>query len=273
MLKKMVILSVLGFIAVAAFSGTKVASYIRSEVRSARQHAEDSIPPEKEIARLRSEVGQLDKDSKALVHQLAKKRVEVNQLKDDVDGLATKQSAEKARLLARAEIIDKAEGQVTLDNRPMSVEAAKVKLEAEVKTYKSAQKKLEATQARLDSFIKQRDALEKQFETMQTLKTELSAAIDEKEAELTVLNLHQMESKYQTDDTRVAKIKEDLRKLGTKLDVQREELKLTQKVSEEPAPSVSGKSAGDIVAPLNNPAPAKKPEGAKPDAKSIVNGD
>jgi hypothetical protein len=82
-----------------------------------------------------------------------------------------------------------------------------------------------------------------------------------------------MESKYQTDDTRVAKVKEDLRKLGTKLDVLREELKLTQKVSEEPGPNVSGKSAGDIVAPLTNPAPAKKPDAAKPDAKSIVNGD
>jgi len=159
MLKKMVLLAVAGFAVVAVFSGTKIASFIRSEVRSARQQAEDSIPPEKEIARLRSEVAQLDRDSKALVHQLAKKRVEVNQLKDDVDGLAAKQSAEKARLLARAEMIDKAEGQVTLDNRPMSVEAAKVKLEGEVKTYKSAQKKFEATEARLASFIKQRDAL------------------------------------------------------------------------------------------------------------------
>ena len=60
---------------------------------------------------------------------------------------------------------------------------------------------------------------------MKVQKAELTAAVDAMEAELAVLKLQQMESKYQTDDSRMAKIKEDLRKLKTKVDVEREKLK------------------------------------------------
>ena len=62
MLKKMVVLGVIGFVAVSALGGTKIASYIRSEIREARDRAENNIPPEKEIARLRNELKLLDKD-------------------------------------------------------------------------------------------------------------------------------------------------------------------------------------------------------------------
>ena len=60
MLKKLVILGVIGFVAVTALGGTKLASYIRSEINSAREKAEANIPPEKELARLRNEIKMLD---------------------------------------------------------------------------------------------------------------------------------------------------------------------------------------------------------------------
>ena len=53
MIKKLIVVAVVGGLAVAALKGTKWASYVRSEVKSWRDAAEDSVPPEKEIARLR----------------------------------------------------------------------------------------------------------------------------------------------------------------------------------------------------------------------------
>src|SRR5207248_2939626 len=85
MLKKLVIVGVIGFVAATALGGTKLASYIRSEIREARQRAEDSIPPEKELARLRNELKGLDKDTMTVVDQLAKETVAVRQLQKDVD--------------------------------------------------------------------------------------------------------------------------------------------------------------------------------------------
>jgi len=142
MLKKMVILGVLGFIAVTAISGTKVASYLRSEARSMRQQAEDNIPPEKEIDRLKNEVNLLDKDVKTLVNQLAKERVEVNQLKTKVDEMAAKQSKDKELFNARLDAVEKAEGQVVFGNRTVSVSAAMAELKADEKRLKNAEKSL-----------------------------------------------------------------------------------------------------------------------------------
>jgi chromosome segregation ATPase len=269
MLKKMVILGVIGFVAVSALGGTKIASYIRSELRAAREEVESNIPPEKEIARLRSELKLLDKDTMTVVNQLAKERVEVNQLQDNVKALTEKQGAEKKVLTDRARAIKDAEGHVTFGSLTMTVERAKVELDADVRRYAINQKSLETMEQVLAQRMRTRDTLEKQLDTLKNQKTELAVAIDGMEAELNALKLQQMESKYQTDDTRLSKIKEDLRKLKTKVDVEREKLKLMPTALEAPAaPSAGGKSVDDIMAPLAAPAkPAAKPEGSKTGVK------
>src|SRR5262249_37863001 len=122
MLKKMIVLGVIGFVAVTALGGTKLASYIRAEIRDARERAENSIPPEKEIARLRNELKQLDKDTLTVVNQVAAERVAVRELQAKVDELAAKQSKDKETLTARAEAIKKAEGHVTFGNRTLSID-------------------------------------------------------------------------------------------------------------------------------------------------------
>jgi len=274
MLKKLVILGVIGFVAVVALGGTKLASYIRSEISAARERAENNIPPEKEIQRLRNEIKLLDKDVLTVINELAKQRVAVNDLQTQTDELATKQSQALAALQARGAAIKKAEtadqptSHVTFGNRTVALSEAKSELQADVKRYTTIQKSLESQQALLANRIKVRDSLEKQLETMKVQKGELTAAVDDMEAQLAALKLQQMESKYQTDDTRMAKIKEDLRKLKTKVDVEREKLKLMP-VAMEPAtaPATDTRSVDDILAPLNKPA---KPEGNKTENKVPV---
>ncbi|VTR94562.1 Signal peptide-containing protein OS=Rhodopirellula sallentina SM41 GN=RSSM_04036 PE=4 SV=1 [Gemmata massiliana] len=266
MLKKMVILAVVGFVAVIALKGTKAVSLLKSEWHAATKEAEDSIPPEKEIARLKHEVTLLDKDIRTLVNHLAKERVEVVALKDKVDDMVAKQSRDKEILSVRADAIKKAEGQVVFGERKISVAAAKSELEEGVKRYGNNQKSLDAHESLLSNRIKGRDALEKQLEAMKNQKSELTNQIEAMETDLAVLKLQQMESKYQTDDSRLAKIKEDMQKLKMRVEVEREKLKLLPAaLDESPATSSNGsKSVDDIMAPLN--APAKKPE-TKTDSK------
>jgi chromosome segregation ATPase len=272
MIKKMVILGVIGFVAVTALGGTRLASFVRSEIREARERAESNIPPEKEISRLRSELKLLDKDIMSVVNQLAKERVEVKELQEKVETVAAKQSKDKELLTGRANAIKSAEAavngegtqHVVFGNRKLSLDAAKAELEEGVKRYAANQKSLESMEATVAVRVKNRDILEKQLETLKNQKTELAVAIDAMESELIALKLQQMESKYQTDDTRLAKIKEDLRKLKTKLDVEREKLKLMPTAFDAPASSVtSSKSVDDIMAPLNAPTKPSKVEGSK----------
>ena len=267
MCKKLVILGIVGFIAVSAVRGSKIESYLRSEIASLRERAEANIPPEKEIVRLRNEVKLLDKDIMVVVNQLAKERVEVNHLREKTDELRARQSKDKELLNARAAAIKTANEQVTFGDRKLSVTAAKSELEEGVARYTTNQKSLESLELALGSREKIRDSLEKQLEAMKNQKSELTATIDALEAELTALKLRQMESKYQTDDTRLARIKDDIRALKTKMEVEREKLKLLPAIFETHDKTSSTKSVEDIMAPLTA---QPKPTSAKPDVKMPV---
>jgi chromosome segregation ATPase len=257
MLKKLVIVAAVGFVAVAAVKSTKIGSYIRSEIKCLREEAESCIPPEKEIARLRSEIKSLDQDLLTVLNQVAKERVEINQLKEKADELRAKQSQDKELLQTRSEAIKKAETAtektpqyVVFGDRKLSIATAKGELESGVKRFTANQKSLESLDITVASREKIKDSLEKQLDTLKNQKTELLAAVDGLEAELTSLKLQQMESKYQTDDSRLAKIKEDMRSLRTKLDIEREKLKLMP-AALEPTASHSNKSVDEIMAPLS----------------------
>lgn len=260
MLKKLVIVGIVGFVAVAAVKGSKFGSHIRAEIDSWRAKAEANIPPEREIARLRSEIKQLDKDILAVVGQLARERVEVAQLKERADELRAKQSTDKELLNTRAQAIKNATEFVTFGNRKLSVESAKAELADGVKRYTANQKSLEAMDTAVGSRERVKETLEKQLETLKNQKGELAAAVDALEAELTALKLAQMESKYQTDDTRLAKIKEDIRALKTKIEIKREELKLMPTALESQPNAAGNLSVDDIMAPLaGTPAKPGKP--------------
>jgi len=264
MLKKLIVVGIVGFVAVAAIKGSKLGSYIRSEIEALHARAEANIPPEKELARLRNEIKQLDKDILGVVNQLAKERVEVNQLKEKITELQAKQSRDKELLQARANAIKNATEQVTFGDRTLSVPVAKAELEEGVKRFTANQKSLESMEATYASREKVRDTLEKQLETLKAQKGELAAAADALEADLNMLKLQQMESKYQTDDTRLAKIKEDMRSLRTRIEIEREKLKLMPTALENPATKASStKSVDDIMAPLTPP--AKPANGNTPD--------
>lgn len=250
MLKKLVIVGIVGFVAVAAVKGSKFGSYIRSEFDAMKARAESSVPPEREIARLRNEIKHLDKDILTVVSQLARERVEVTQLKDRAGELRTRQSKDKEILNARATAIKNATEFVTFGNRKLSVDAAKSELEDGVRRYSANEKSLIAMDAAVNSREKVKETLEKQLETLKNQKGELAAMVDSLEAELTALKLQQMENKYQTDDTRLGQIKEDIRALKTKIDIEREKLKLLPAVFDTPSPAVSNKSVDDIMAPL-----------------------
>ena len=267
MLKKMVILGVIGFVAVSALGGTKLASYIKSELREARERAESNIPPEKEIARLKNEIKLLDKDIVNVIDELAKQTVAADQLQAQSNELAAKQTAKLADLKARGEAIKSSEGHVTFGNQTYNIATAKADLERDANAYKSTQKLLESQRAALANRLNVRDSLKKQLEAMQAQKGELTAAVSELEAQLVALKAQQAQSKYQTDDTRLSKIKEDIRNLKTKLDVEKKKNELMQTHNPDAAPAAApaaSKSVDDILGSLE---PTKPTEGEKAGTK------
>jgi chromosome segregation ATPase len=265
-MKKLILVAVIGFAVVSAAKGSKWFSYVRSEWAGAKEWADSKVPPEKEIVRLRHEVKLLDKDILTVVNQLAKERVECEELKAKVAELRGRQAADKETLQTRATAIKtaetKAEAEVAFGSRRVGLTAAKADLAEGVSRFTANQKSLETMELTLGSRERIRDSLEKQLETLKNKKTELATGIDAIEADLTMLKLQQMENKYQTDDTRLARIKESMRELQKKVAIEREKLKLLPAALDAPASAAGAKSVDDIMAPLSAAAkPAKTSSG------------
>jgi chromosome segregation ATPase len=274
MIKKLIVVAVVGGLAVAAVSKTKFWSHIRSEVKSWREAAEEQIPPEKEIARLREEVKYLDADIKKVVKEQAK----LEQERDEM--VARKKTLEKnlpgmrERLAARAGVAESAEQRakagekdVTVqfgpDDKPISLTAAKVKLSAWVEELVAAEKEVEHLTKQIESRNRIIAKLDEKQAAMKKAKGELESAIDDLEEQLLDLQIQQTESKYQTDDTRLSRIKQDIEKQRKRIDLQKRELAKMQGEGSDAAT----KSVKEITGPAfktDTSAAATAPTAATP---------
>jgi chromosome segregation ATPase len=256
MFKKLLIVGVTAILGVMALQGSRLGSFLLSEARTLRERAEAAIPPEREIARLRYELRQLDKDIYEVVNKLAKENVQTAQLEERVKQLRESQARQRELLEARAEVIKKAQDTVAFDNRRLTVPQAKQLLEEGVQRYTLQEKTLASLEQALATRQRIRETLRQQLEAMKTQKAELAAKIDALEADLMVLKLQQIESKYQTDDSRLAQIKESIRNLQMQIDVEREKLHLLPTALEGAPSRTAEKSVDDIMAPLRTDAAA-----------------
>ena len=257
MIKKLLIVAVVGGLAFAAVRGTKAFSYARQSVAEASEWVSDKVPPEREIQRLRSEIKQLDSDVMKVAEQLAKENVEVRDLRQTVAEIRTKQSEQKEVLRARGNAIKTATETVAFGDRVIPIRQAKTELEESVARFGVNQKTLGALELTLASRERTREALEKQLDTLKYQKKELAGSIDALEAEINLLKLQQMESKYQSDNTRLASIKDSIREMRKKIDIKREQLRLAPTVHEDrPSAPASNRSVDEILSGLGDAAPA-----------------
>jgi chromosome segregation ATPase len=253
MFKKLLIAAVVVGAAVVVFKGTRLAGYAKDEIASLKSWVESKVPPEKEIARLRKEVAALDKDIEAVKGKLAREIVECRYIKEDADKLRTRVDAEQVRLIEVGDQIKAATEQVKYGGRTVNAAQAKEMLKADVTRHLTSKKNLEGMEAGLASREKIKAILEAQLEELKSKKFELASAVDAAEVELKDLQLKQMENKYQFDDTRLAGIKDSLRELRKKIDVEREKLNLAPVGRTDAAPTtgtLSSDTVDDILAPL-----------------------
>jgi septation ring formation regulator EzrA len=268
MIKKLILMAVVGGIAVAALKGTRVGSMVRSEVRSMRETVEDEIPPEREISRLRAEIRNLDQDHIKVVKQLARLQSDQAEARQKVADLERRKGEVAEVMRARETAVREAEAKVragesnvsvVLGDQTVSLEDGRTRLKNSVRTYMDIDQHLKQVRTKLGSQGRIVEQLERQRAAFGRMKSDLDAAVDALEEEVQALKLQQMESRYQTDGTRSAEIKESIARAKKRLDVQRRELALLQNV--DGRPSGASETVDEIMAPLNGarPGPAAPP--------------
>ncbi|CAN5607053.1 hypothetical protein BH11PLA2_BH11PLA2_06450 [soil metagenome] len=257
MVKKLLLVAVIGAAAFAAIKGTRAGSYAREEVSAIGDWVDSKVPVEKKITALRKEINTLDKEIDKTSDELAKEIVEVDHLTRDISTEKVALAHEEKKVRAVGETISGAtEKAVAYGSFMVNVDEAKQLLSDDVKRVVIRKQTLEAMQETLVSRERIKDALLKQVEGIKRQKRELAVAVDRLEADFKRLQLQQIESKYQFDDTKLAAVKQSLKDLQKDIDIKRAKLKLAPTVASDGAPA-TGLNVEDILAPLN-PVSAKK---------------
>lgn len=270
MLKKMLMVAVIAGAAVFAVKSVRqghVALPAKAEAAVNRLHdwAEGNDSIERKIAKLRKEAGYMTRDLEGTRSKLAEAIVNARETSRDVVAMKETVGKEHTALLARGEGLKDGTEKVSTRGAAALAEA-KEQLKADVNRHLDRKRSLEALEKTLASQEKIKGILETQLDTLKRKQSEVKAEIDRAEAKLHELRLAQMESKYQSDDTRLAKIKAELRELNKTLDVKAEELKLAPTVYEDGKVSGKSESVEEIMAPLTGD---KKSAGEKAADKSI----
>lgn len=251
LLKKLILVGAVAGVTVVAVKNTRVGGHVRHEAEQAMAWAESQVPVEKKIAKLRKDVSFLNKDISKTADSLAKEIVDCRLLTEKVGEERLALGKEKAALLARGKAIEDGLKVGATDKAPPAADA-KDRLKTDVTRFKTREQQVAGLEKALETRERIKTTLEGQLRTLQTQKAALEAAIGTAEAKYKELQLAQMESRFQTDDTRLARIKEDLRNLNRLLDIEAEKLKLEPTVHEEGKPAGDSQSVSDILSPLGD---------------------
>ena len=259
MIRKLIVVAVVAGVAVAAVKGTRWASYVRSEIKTIRDEAEDEIPLEKRVAMLEDGVSRLDRHVLKKVGEVAKAKAEVTLTEKEVAQLEDRQVAKKKQLNDRlAAIRASSTGTVTIGTETMATSRAVSDLDRDSRLLEANQKVLTDLQSNRDNQKQSVAVLDEQLNTLIAQRDEMRVRVRSLKVEVQRIHLQQMKSRTPAGDTELATIKQEFRDVERKLLTEQERLKLLPLVDDsvEPTPQPSPTSLDAIDGRLNGPKPA-----------------
>jgi chromosome segregation ATPase len=271
MLKKMVVLTAVGFVAVAALGGVrklservdKAQAWLETRFQGQKEDGPGKGVTPKDIENIRKELKGFDKDILVAAERLATEDREIEDLEKKVAEFETRQSATRAELDARAAAIKGATDKVKIGHRTVRVAEAKAELEADVQACVRDQESVDALKAALGERRSKRDILARQLKALQQQKDALTVRLHKLEVDVALRDLERTQGNSPVGNTRGAKVAKDLEAAEKKVDIERRTQKLVGPAGAATVPAKSDKNVDDIMAPLNTkPAKADAPKAA-----------
>jgi chromosome segregation ATPase len=254
-LKKLLLVG--GLVALGvAFIGTgtvkKLANAAKHEVQA---YADKVGTPEREIEKLRKDVKELEKEESEIKDKFAQEIVQFERLNKGITEMRTKVTAERTELLAFADTIKAAKGQVSYGKASLSIDDAKRKLKADTTVLAQREKNLASMETTVKHREEAKTLLAQNLNQIQTVKMELTNELDSLEVQYQALKLQAAKNKYHRDDSKLSSIREGIEKLREKLDVQKVRVGLDTGKGRVDGPV--GESVDEILAPLTGTAGEK----------------
>jgi chromosome segregation ATPase len=214
---------------------------------SARSNANNQVPVEVEIERLRHEIAQLIPDMKKNISQIAEETVTVRNLKKEVEVQETVLAKQKTNMEAACRQLESRETLVVYNDREYTPGQAREKLAKELDQYKRSASDLKFKKELLEAKETSLEKAKEQLTGLKDQKRELEVQLAKLEAKAKALEVAQTRSKFQFIDSRLTEIKKSLQDLDDRLQKEEEELRLTEEFATDGKPVSKKTEVKDIT--------------------------
>jgi chromosome segregation ATPase len=210
MTKKLIIAGVALVACLWIAKKTQVMSYACTLIANGRESVRKQIPRDLELARIRNEIKNLDRDYTNLLGPIAEKKAAVARLEKEIAQDKAGITAQRTALLELTKAVEEKQTQIAYNGATYKLEAAKGKLARDFSIFKKKEQELAAKEKLLEAEQQNVAASLEQLDKLVSQKREFEIRLAQLEAEEAVLHASRVSTPLKSDDGRVADIKNSL---------------------------------------------------------------
>jgi hypothetical protein len=216
--KAMLVVGGLGVTTVILF-GRDAASYVSTTYHKLTNSVQESVPVEFQIDRARQMVRDLEPEIRNSMHVIAKEEVALEQLNQQIDANETKVSKDKSDILRLQADLGQGKEVYRYASRTYTSGEVKKDLSRRFNRFKVADDTLASMKQMRDAREKNLDAAQQKLAAMINARRKLEVDVQNLEAKRKLVEVAQASSEYVFDDSQLARCKELIGDIRTRLDV------------------------------------------------------
>ena len=219
MIKKAILLALGVGITTSVLFGRNAASYVSTTYHRLTSSVEEAVPVDFQIDRAKQMVRDLDPEIRRSMHVIAKEEVAVEQLTTQITGSQEKVTKDKQDILRLQADLDQNKNVYHYASRKFTSDEVKQDLSRRFNRFKVSDDTLASMKQMRDAREKNLDAARQKLSAMINARRKLEVDVQNLEAKRKLVEVAQASSDYVFDDSQLARAKELINDIRTRLDV------------------------------------------------------
>jgi hypothetical protein len=219
MIKKLVVTTLGVGLLGGVLGATNLGSYLTTGCRQVSDSVEDSVPMTFQIDRARNMVRDLEPEIRHSMHVIAKEEVEVAELDRRLETATAKAGKDKSEIIRLQSDLSSGKNVFRYAGHSYSEGEVKEDLARRFNRYKTVDGTIESLQQMRDARQRNLDAAREKLTAMIGAQRQLQVDVENLEAKLKLVEVAEASSDFQFDDSKLARAKQLMVDIRTKLDV------------------------------------------------------
>jgi chromosome segregation ATPase len=219
MLKKSLLVGGAVVLLLGLFFGRDACSYLTTSSRWVQETVTTNVPIEFQINRARDMIKALDPEIKQNMHLIAKEEVEIEKLGKQVDAQENALAQSRDEILRLKTDLETKDSSFVYASHHYTADQVKSDLEGRFERFKVNEATLDKNQKILNLRQQKLDAARQRLEEMLTAKRDLEVQVENLEAQNEMLKVAKTASDFNFDDSQLARTKELIEDIRTRIEV------------------------------------------------------